>query len=84
MRIRREDLQPGDCVSVDQYICHDIGRLPHTKGKEKDAMRYCGGLIAVDHSSGYVHLDHQVSLYGGETVNCKNRFESIAQKHGKK
>ena len=52
MRIRREDLQPGDCVSVDQYICHDIGRLPHTKGKEKDAMRYCGGLIAVDHSSG--------------------------------
>ena len=84
MMIRSEDLQPGDCVSVDQYVCNEKGRLPHTKGKEKDVKRYCGGFIAVDHASGFVHMNHQVSLYGGETVKCKNRFEKKASNFGVK
>ena len=56
MIIRQSDLFPGDCVSVDQYVCHQKGRLPHTKGKEKDKQRYSGGLIALDHASGYIYI----------------------------
>jgi hypothetical protein len=34
MAIRREDVHPGDRVSMDQYVCKQLGRLPHTYGKE--------------------------------------------------
>jgi hypothetical protein len=33
MQIRAGDLQPGDCVSVDQYVSSVPGRLPNTKGR---------------------------------------------------
>ena len=29
-----------------------LGRLPHTKGKESDAEKYCGGTIYVDEANG--------------------------------
>ena len=34
MSIRREDLNPGDCISMDQYQARVPGRLPSTYGKE--------------------------------------------------
>ena len=80
--IRSNDLIPGDCVSVDQYICRDKGRLPDTAGKEKNVHKYSGGYIAVDHASAYVHVDHQVSLRAGETLKCKHRFENFAGEFG--
>ena len=82
MLIRANDLLPGDCASVDQYVCHTRGRLPNTKGKEKDQKRYCGGLIAVNHASGFIHLTNQVSLYGGEAVKAKHSFEHLARGFG--
>ena len=82
MLIRAHDLLPGDCASVDQYVCHTGGRLPNTKGKEKDQKRFCGGLITVDHASGFIHLTHQVSLYGGETLRAKHSFEHLARGFG--
>ena len=33
--IRAGDLQPGDCVSVDQYESSVRGRRPETKGHER-------------------------------------------------
>jgi hypothetical protein len=56
MQIRKGDLQPGDCVSVDQYVSSVPGRLPHTAGKEKPNEKYNGGTIFVDHASSYIHL----------------------------
>ena len=35
MMLRREHLQPGDCVSLDQYESSIPGRLPHTMGKNR-------------------------------------------------
>ena len=78
MLIRANDLLPGDCASVDQYVCHTRGRLPNTKGKEMDQKRYFGDFVAVDHASGFIHLTHQVSLYGGETLRAKHSFEHLA------
>ena len=82
MQTRSNDLIPGDCVSVDQYICRDKGRLLHTAGKERDVKQYSGGFIAVDHASAFVHIDHQVSLRAGETLKCKSRLENIADGYG--
>ena len=62
MAIRREDLQPGDCVSTDQYYSANPGRLPHTKGREGVAQQYHGGTVFYDHASMYLHLSNQVSL----------------------
>lgn len=79
MRIRREDLHPGDCVSVDQYLCHVRGRLPHTKGREPIASRYTGGTLFVDHASTYMFIHHQVSLGMPETITGKHLFEHEAK-----
>jgi hypothetical protein len=58
MAVRRGDLKPGDCVSLDQYESSYLGRLPHTKGKEKLDDKYIGGTIGVDHASGGILLEH--------------------------
>jgi hypothetical protein len=82
MILKRDTTEPGDCVSVNQYTSSVLGRLPHTKGKEKKEEKYNGGTIFVDHATGYIHLTHQVSLRAGETVNAKLNFERFAAQHG--
>jgi hypothetical protein len=47
MLLRRGHLEPGDMVSIDQYISGIPGRLPNTKGKEP--IRKTGTLVV--HSS---------------------------------
>ena len=71
MHLRANDILPGDCVSIDQYMSSLPGRLAHTFGKEKKKDRYCGGTLFVDHASGLVHLRHQESLRVGETLVSK-------------
>jgi hypothetical protein len=80
--LKRDTTEPGDCVSIDQYVSTVLGRLPNTKGKERKDEKYNGGTIFVDHATGYVHLTHQVSLRAGETVNAKTNFERFAMQHG--
>ena len=82
MRLRASHLSPGQVVSLDQYVCHLGGRLPETRGKEKEKDRYHGGTIAVDHASGLIWLNHQVSLRAGETINMKRAFERFASTFG--
>jgi hypothetical protein len=82
MLLKTEHLRPGDCVSIDQYTSPLKGRLKHTKGKEKDDDKYCGGTIFVDHASGLIFNAHQISLRTGETLNAKLRFEHLARAHG--
>ena len=82
MILKRDTTEPGDCVSIDQYVSTVLGRLPNTKGKEKKDEKYNGGTIFVDHATGYVHLTHQVSLRAGETVKAKTNFERFAMQHG--
>ena len=60
--LKREHLQPGDCVSIDQYESTIRGRLPHTYGKERTEEQYRGGTLFVDHASGMIFLVNQMSL----------------------
>ena len=82
MMLRREHLQPGDCVSLDQYESSIPGRLPHTYGKEKKDDQYNGGTLFIDHASSMVFIQHQVSLHTGETLQAKHKFEQLAREYG--
>ena len=82
MKLKEGDLKPGDKVSIDQYVSAVGGRLPHTKGKEKEADKYQGGTIFVDHATGFIFIRHQISMRAGETVQAKNAFEKTARECG--
>jgi len=84
MAIRKNDLNPGDCVSIDQYICKVPGRPRYGYGKGKAETKYNGGTIFVDHASGYVAVHHQISLGTGETLQKKHLFERHAEANGAK
>jgi hypothetical protein len=68
-------LKPGEMVSTDQYVSKQLGRLPHTRGKESANEKYHGGTIFVDEASGFVFLQHQVGLTASETIRSKHLFE---------
>jgi hypothetical protein len=44
-------------------------------GKEPPHTPFCGGLIAVDHATGYINVFHQVSLGLVDTINSKETLE---------
>lgn len=71
MALKRSNLEPGDMVSIDQYVSTVPGRLPKTKGKEPKSKKYTGGTLFVDHATGYIYLHNQVSLKVGETLQGK-------------
>ena len=82
MAQRRDDLDPGQRVSMDQYVCAKPGRLPNTKGKERPSEQYNGGTIFYDHTSSFIWIGNQVSLNVGETLQVKHDFERFAKSHG--
>ena len=82
MAIRKENLNPGDCISIDQYVCKVPGRVVKTYGREHTSTKYNGGTVYIDHSSAYVYLKNQVSLRVGETLQGKHEFENLAAEHG--
>ena len=76
--IRADDLNPGDCVSVDQYESSVRGRRLETKGYERENRKYCGGTLFYDHASGKIFVHHQTSLSAVESVRAKDAFEQEA------
>lgn len=73
--ISREKYETGDFVSMDQYVVRTPGRLSEGYGRETDANMYHGGTIFRDAASKYIHVENQVSLGAGETVQSKLKFE---------
>ena len=82
MMLHCEHLQPGDCVSLDQYESSIPGHLPHTYVKGKKDYQYNGGTMFIDHASSMVFTQHQVSLRMGETLHAKHKFKQLAREHG--
>jgi hypothetical protein len=80
--LRKETLQPGACISTDQYVSHVPGRLEHTYGKENTEERYIGGTLFIDEASQFIYIQNQVSLGATETIRAKHKFERLAQRHG--
>ena len=73
--IRAEDMNPGDCVSVDQYESAVRGRRAHTRGKEKSKLQFVGGTLFYDHASSFIRCFHQVSLSAPDTIASKRAWE---------
>ena len=67
--------QPGDFVSMDQFVSGTPGRLFTGYGREAQHNRFQGGTIFNDAASGAIRVEHQVSLGAGETICAKERFE---------
>ena len=80
--LKRDDLFPGQKVSVDHFVCSTRGRLQHTFGKEDPKQQYTGGAIFVDHASGYIFVAEQVHLNTHETIESKTKFEAHCRDFG--
>ena len=73
MKMKINDLLPGDCVSTDQYISTVPERCATSAGKKKE--KFTGGTIFVDHATQYIYAEHQHTLTAGNTVVSKTNFE---------
>ena len=81
--LRQENLLPGQCVSVDHFVCSTKGRLFTSRGKTSALERmYCGGCLFCDHASNYVHVENQTSLSSHDTLRAKEIFELMCRDHG--
>ena len=80
--LKKEDLFPGQAISVDHFVCSTTGRLYESRGQSKDNEKYVGGLIFVDHASGFIHIEFVISLNATETIAAKQRFERTMMSQG--
>ena len=80
--LTREQLQPGDRIFSDQLESRVRGRLLHTAGREPDRDKFCASTLFCDAASGYIHVEHQVTLSASDTIISKNAFERFAKEHG--
>ena len=80
--LRRDNLLPGQEVSVDHFICSTKGRLFTGYNRGNDSNRYCGGCIFCDHASGFVHVEFQSSLSSHDTLQAKESFDKLCLNHG--
>ena len=80
--LRKDNLLPGQEVSVDHFICSTKGRLFTGYNKGSDSSRYCGGCIFVDHSSGFIHVEFQSSLSSHDTLQAKEKFDKVCMDSG--
>ena len=78
--LRANDLNPGDRVSMDQYVVSHKGRT--LTNSSRDNEKYNGGTLFVDHASGYLFNHLQISLRSGETLVGKRLLEREATEHG--
>jgi hypothetical protein len=82
MALKRDDLHPGQRISVDHYVSSQPGQLYTSRGKSSTSGLYQGGAIYVDHASGHVSVQHQSSLSAANTVKGKLLFERDAYNVG--
>ena len=80
--LKEGQLKPGDTVFTDQLESRVRGCLLHTAGREQESNRFCGSSVFVDAASGYVHIEHQVTLNAADSINAKSAFERMARDVG--
>ena len=80
--IKENNLRPGDCISIDQYVCLHRGRLTAGYGKTPSVQIYGGGTIFVDHASEYINIEHQISLSAADAICSKRIFERLLMNRG--
>jgi hypothetical protein len=79
--IDANDLNPGDCVSVDQIESSEPGYVDVHTGKPTTA-KYHAASLYTDHASRFMYLKCHYSTGGQEAVAGKCLFEQLAAGHG--
>ena len=74
--LSKETLFPGQKVSMDHFIVSTPGRLWTSRGSESHDRMFKGGVIFVDHASGYVFVSPVVNFTAGEALRAKREFEA--------
>ena len=74
--------EPGQRIFSDQLVSFQTGRLFHTAGRESEDKQFCGSTVFVDAASGYIHVEHQVTLNASDTINAKHQLERMAMELG--
>ena len=69
--LTKEQLKPGDRIFSDQLESRVRGRLLHTAGREPDRDKFCASTLFCDAASGYIHVEHQVSVAATHRYNHK-------------
>ena len=80
--IRKDtEIEPGDCVSIDQIVSVQPGLIPQISGYLTN-MRIWGATVLLYHVSEFTHvaLMRYITLY--ETVLSKTSFVSLANDGG--
>ena len=67
---------PGKKVSMDHFIVSTPGRLFSSRGRDSPDRSYKGGVIFVDHASGFVFVSPVVNFTAGEALQAKQEFEA--------
>ena len=80
--LQKDNLLPGQEISVDHFICSQKGRLFTSRGKTADKDMFKGGCIFCDHASNYVHVEFQTVLISHATLGSKLAFEQLCHDHG--
>jgi hypothetical protein len=76
-----DDLNPGDRISLDQYVSSVPGHLAHTYGKEKKRDKLTGGTIFVDHVTGHVSISLSIAVFLSRLIMWK--MASLLQRHSR-
>jgi len=74
--LSKDVLIPGQRVSMDHFIVSTPGRLFSSRGREAHDRMFKGGVIFVDHASGFVQVVPVVNFTAGEAIRAKREFES--------
>jgi len=80
--LKKDNLLAGQRVSVDHFICSTKGRLYTSYGHSSPEKMYTGGCLFVDHATGHVHVEHQISMHTHETLKSKHKYESLVRDLG--
>ncbi|GAX26628.1 hypothetical protein FisN_UnNu100, partial [Fistulifera solaris] len=80
--LSKDILIPGQKVSMDHFSVSTRGRLYSGFGGTKDDEKFKGGVIFVDHASGFVYVVHVLNFTAGEALRAKLEFESAMANHG--
>ena len=83
--LNNDHLLPVQMVSTDHYILRTPGRLYQKKQKKSESDpsdMYSGRCVLIDHSSGYVRINHQVYINSTETFKEKFTFQSEDKSKG--
>jgi hypothetical protein len=81
--LKSDNLLPGQRITVDHFICSTRPRLLTSAGKAKLDNMYTGrSCIFVNHDSGYIFVEYQVSLNSHETLKAKESIVRMCQYTG--